>query len=578
MKFATLCAAITLALPSLLASTAASEVGLETRRQHLLGMLSDPSMFPVRHRAFTEELQSREWQFFHASLAQGLRVEEANEYFAAREVQSNEWLALMMLNTHCEFKESLTAAARGRMREIVFAFVRGLEHKDLGAITQASNENHIINWKTIYLLADQEFGGGDPVLVTQARDSFKRWVQYRVERGMEEFNSPHYASASFHALLLMVDYYDDPSIKQWAHIGVDAMLANYALLSVNNVRGGPYFRTIFTDEFSELAPLDENRNGLDDRLYEVGYFFFGNCPPPVYRENDGHILATCITTTSYRLPSVIFDLATDKKSRGRYEVKLRRRDRFGKVYNLYYHITPAYSLGSMQNRVELDNFHSGYAKVNFDHWNNQVWELTFAHPQQILGPRRNLSNMSVERHNPNTANMQFRNVLFYKGQVLDYNDNLSQGNGSFSTQSIDDKTLSFWRVATGDGDVYAATTHYPDQQAGVLEVGLESDYDSFEHFQKAIRSADSFCENTGLVTRYTSTMGDVINYHHGQATVNGKPFALEDYPTYESPFANAAWDEAVMEFSINRRLLRLDARDLERPIRLETASEAETSR
>lgn len=584
MKLVTICLAFTFAIASLTAASTVAdgrdeggkERGLEQRRQHVMKMLSNPGLFPVRHHHFTRGLQSREWQYFHASLAQGIRVEEANQYFATRKVQSDEWLALMMLNTYCEFKETLTAEAKQRMRDTILAYAEGLKRRELDAVTKSNNENHLINWKAIYLLADQEFGGGDPALLQRARDSVRRWVQYRVRRGMEEFNSPHYAAASLHALLLLYDYYEDPVTRQWAHIGTDAMLANYALLSLNNVRGGPYYRTIFTNEFSDLAPRDENRNGLDDRLYEVGYLFFGNCSPPTYRKNDGHFLAACITTTSYRLPRVIFDLATDKKARGCYTVKLRRRNRFGDIYNLYYHITPAYSLGSIQNRVELDNFHSGRSKSKIDHWNNQVWELTFAHAQQILGPERNLTDMSVEKENSNTANMQYKNVLFYKGRVADYNENLTEGGGAFSTESIDERNLSFWRVVTSDGEVYVATTHFADRQAGILEVGRESDYDSFQHFQAAIRNTDSHCEDTGLVTRYVSTQGDVITYDHGKANVNGKPFALEGYPTYQSPLANAAWDDAVMEFSINHRLLRLDARNLEQPIRLETASETAT--
>lgn len=539
----------------------------EERRAHLSTMLSDPELFPVRHESFTKKLQSRQWQHFHACLAQGLRLREANDYFASREVHSDEWLALLMLNTYCEFKGSLTNAAKERMREIVLSYAEGLKRRKLDAITKASNENHLINWKTIYLLAAQEFGGGDPELIRQARESFGQWVQYRIRFGMEEFNSPHYAAASLHALLLIYDYHDDPLLKQWANVGIDAMLANYALLSLNNVRGGPYYRTIFTDDFADVAPRDEQRNALDDRLYEVGYLFFGNCPAPVYRKNDGHFLAACITTTKYRVPKVIRDLATDKKSRGRYEVKLHRRDRFGQNYHLYYYMTPAYSLGSMQNRVELDNFHSGRARSKIDHWNNQVWELSFAHPQKILGPLRDLSNMSTERHNPNTANMQHKNVLFYKGRVLDYNNNLVEGGGSFATRTIDGKTLSFWRVATDDGEVYVATTHYPAEQAGILEVGMASDYDSFEHFQTAIESAESHCEDTGLLTRYASTLGDVIAFDHGKAIVNGRPFSLDGYPTYESRFANARWGEAVMVFSINGQQLSLDASDLQRPLR-----------
>lgn len=561
---------IVLLIVSRLASTVRADDGFQERREHLLRMLCDQSLFPVRHESFTKKLQSRKWQHYHACLARGQRVAEADQYFASREVESDEWLALMMLNTYCEFKESLNAPAKMRMREIVVSYADGLKDRKLDAITKVSNENHIINWKTIYLLADQEFGSGDAALVRQARGSFSQWVQYRIRYGMEEFNSPHYAAASLHALLLIYDYHTDPLLKRWAQISIDAMLANYALLSLNNVRGGPYFRTIFTDDLSDVAPRDEHRNGTDDRLYEVGYLFFGNCPAPTYRKNDGHFLAACITTTTYRLPTVIRDLANDKKARDLYEVKLRRRDRFGKTYNLYYYITPAYSLGSMQNRVELDNFHSGRARTKIDHWNNQVWELTFAHPRQILGPKRNLVNMNAEKTNSNTATMQYKNVLFYAGHTLDYNNNLAENGGSFSTQTTDEKTLSFWRVVTGDDDVYVATTHYTDAQAGILEIGLKPDYESFGQFQTAIRSAPSYCKDTGLITRYTSTLGDIIAYDHGKATVNGKPFELDGYPTYESQFAKSAWGEAVMTFSIGGRQLRLDARSLVQPIRQES--------
>ena len=452
------------------------------------------------------------------------------------------------------------------MKETVLAFANGLARRDLGAIRGVNNENHLLNWKVIYLLADQEFGVRDPSRRDEATESFKRWTQYRIERGMEEFNSPHYIARSLHPLLLMYDYFDDAQIRQWAQLGIDSILGDYALLTLNNVRGGPYYRTIFTDTFPDVAPRDEHRNGFDDHLYEVGYLLFGNCDPPTYRKNDYHYLVPGITTTSYRLPAALYELATDKQARGRYIVQQRRRDRFGQIYNLYYHITPAYSLGSLQDRVPLDNHHGGDSKP-VDHWNNQVWELTFADPWKILGPKRHLGSMSVERENFNTANMQYKNVLFYKGEFLDYNGNLSDDGGSYSTETSGDKWLHFWSVVTDDGTVYIGIIDYPRAGGGILEVGLEGDYPSFAAFQARIRGAKSHCVDTGLVTRYVSTKGDVITYDHGTATVNGAPFALKDYATCDSPFAKSRWDEGVMEFSINGKSLLLDARELAHPIR-----------
>ena len=501
------------------------------------------------------------------AFALGIRVEEASEYFATLPVQRDEWLSLMLLNTYCEFEHVLTPPAKHRMREIILSYANGLAQRNLSSITADNNENHLLNWKVIYLLSQQKFGVQDPSRCDEAKESIKRWVQYRINRGLEEFNSPHYVARSLHPLLLMFDFSDDAAIRQWAQMGIDSILGNYALLTLNNVRGGPYFRTIFTDSFPDIAPRDENRNGFDDHLYETGYLLFGNCAPPRYRKNDYHFLVPCIATSSYRLPAALYELATNKQARGNYEVKARRRDRFGQIYNLYYTITPAYSLGALQDRVPLDNFHSGASRP-VDHWNNQIWELTFADPLKILGPKRNLLSLNVERQNPNTANMQFKNVLFYKGEFLDYNSNLSDNGGSYSTEPAGDKALHFWSVSTADaGRVYVGIIDYARAGGGILEVGLEADYPSFTAFQELLRRADSQCSQTGLVTRYVSTKGDAIEYDHGNATVNGKPFALKDYATYEGPLAKSGWAEGVMEFSINSQSLRLDARDLEHPRR-----------
>lgn len=567
--FVKFCLAVTTAVVSLVTSSVMSDE-LDSRRQVLLEMLSDPGIFPVRHDFGSREIQSREWQFYHASLALGIREEEASRFFASQPIQRNEWLSLMLLNTYCEFEQVLAQPAKHRMRAIILSYADGLSHSNLGAVTAVNNENHLMNWKVIYLLSHQKFGIQDPSRCDEAKESFKRWIQYRVKRGLEEFNSPHYVARSLHPLLLMFDYSDDESMRQWAQIGIDSILGNYALLTLDNVRGGPYLRTIFTDSFQDIAPRDENRNGFDDHLYEVGYLLFGNCGPPRYRKNDYHFLVPCIATTSYRLPATLHELATNKRARGRYEVKAQRRDRFGQTYNQYYAITSAYSLASLQDRVPLDNFHSG-TSTPLDHWNNQVWELTFADPLKILGPKRNLLSMSVERQNPNTANMQFKNVLFYKGEFLDYNSNLSDDGGSYSSEEAGDKTLHFWSVSTADGKVYVGITDYVREGGGILEVGLEADYSSFAAFQEQLRRADSQCSLTGLVTRYVSTKGDAIEYDHGKSTVNGEPFALQDYATYESPFATSSWDEGMVEFSINNHSLRLDARDLEHPQRTVSA-------
>ena len=154
-----------------------------------------------------------------------------------------------------------------------------------------------------------------------------------------------------------------------------------------------------------------------------------------------------VTTTDYRPPNVVLDI-TDSDRRAPHEYRSHRRPvrssgagyypRAYHEWDMYYYITPAYSLGSVQDGVELDNHVT--ARKTRDFVNTQVWELTFADPHKILGPKRNLSVSTGEANNlteinANTANMQYKNVLFYKGQFLDYNHNLQARGGTYTNMA-----------------------------------------------------------------------------------------------------------------------------------------------
>jgi hypothetical protein len=175
----------------------------------------------------------------------------------------------------------------------------------------------------------------------------------------------------------------------------------------------------------------------------------------------------------------------------------------------------------------------------------------------------------VEQRNPNTANMQYRNVLFFKEALMDYNNNLAASGGAQVTERAQDRKFCFWRVSTPDGQVYVAVTEYPTAGAGIIEVGTEGDHDGFEAFQRDVKDNPSTCHDTGLSTTYTSCRGDRIAYDHGQATVNGEPWPLDGYALYESPYAQSEHGSGVIEIVKGRRSVRLDFREKDNPIRIE---------
>ena len=519
----------------------------------------------------------RQWQYYNACLARGIRLAEANRYFAeSDDLSADEWPVLMYIRTYFAFKDTtLGPKARERLASVMLAYKKN-HHRSKFIESLGANGNHSIVNFSMYLLLDQEFGNGPKH--DAVRDKFIRWAQYQGKYGRDEVNSPHYLDRSLLPLLNLYDFIEDPKLKLWAQMAIDQIVTDFAVLSLDNVRGGPWCRA----HHRHSPGVAEINDGTQDTFWVAGYQFFGNAPVPQYLFNDQILNYGFVTTTGYRPPEAAVAIA-NRKTRGTYEFRSHQKAVYSKPspgpidWDMYYYVTPSYSLGSLQDRVELDNHVTG--RVTKDFKNTQVWELTFSDPMKILGPRRSLAVSTgekkevVEPENPNTANMQYKNVLFYKGQLMDYNGNLSAGGGDFSREITGDREFSFWVVPTLESDVYVGVTHYPSAEAGIVEVSTTKDHPNYEVFKRDIRDNSSSCRDTGLYTSYTSCKGDNILYDHGRAQVNGKSWPLHGYGLYECPYLNSAHVSGVITIG-NEQIgtLVLDFRDPAKPTRTMKAS------
>ena len=554
--------------------------GFETRRARLLSMLTSPDMLggDIDSGGYSYR---RRWQYYNACLARGIKLAEANRYFAeSDEIVPDEWPVLLFIRTYFAFKNRVLSPAAGeRLAEVLKNYKSRFDNpKNTRIEAHSTNGNHSIVAFSMYLLLDQEFGNGPKHEI--ARDKFIEWVRHQGKYGRDEVNSPHYLDRSLLPLLNVYDFIEDPQLKLWAQMAIDQMVADFAVLSIDNVRGGPWCRA----HHKHSPGVAEINDGTQDSFYVAGYQFFGNTPLPEYLFTDQILNYGFLTTSEYRPPEVVVAIA-NRKTRGRYEFKSHQRSVRSKPspgpvdWDMYYYITPSYSLGSLQDRVELDNHVTG--RVTRDFKNTQVWELTFCDPLKILGPKRSLAvstgekKQVVEPENPNTANMQYKNVLFYKGQLMDYNGNLSTGDGDCSTEMAWDREFCFRRVRTSEGAVYVGVTHYPSADAGIIEVGTEQDHPGYEAFKQDIKDNASSCRDTGLRTSYTSCKGDRIIYDHGKATVNGRNRPLHGYELYECPYVNSVHGSGIITIGNEKTgTLTLDFRDSTRPVRIKKASVA----
>ena len=97
---------------------------------------------------------------------------------------------------------------------------------------------------------------------------------------------------------------------------------------------------------------------------------------------------------------------------------------------------------------------------------------------------------SSNGNSQSTANMQYKNVLFYYGDFLDYRGNLAANGGSYETKTVGNKRLHFYRVVTAKETVFIGITDYPDVDAGIIEVRAASDYPgNWQAFMQAIEKS-----------------------------------------------------------------------------------------
>ena len=546
------------------------------RRQRLLEMLTSVTMLEGDIDSLGYSYRRR-WQYYNACLARNINLEAANRYFAeSSEITAEEWPVLLYLRTYFAFKDTvLTEAARKRLAKVILDY-KAKAPRSRTIERFGVNGNHSIVAFSMYLLLDQEFGNGSKHEIV--RDKFIRWVQYQGQYGRDEVNSPHYLDRSLLPLLNLYDFIEDLQLKLWAQMAIDQIVTDFAVLSLDNVRGGPWCRA----HHRHSPGVAEINDGTQDTFWVAGYQFFGNSSMPEYLFNDQILNYGFITTTGYRPPDGAVAMA-DRKTRGTYEFKSHQKSVHSKPspgpidWDMYYYMTPSYSLGSLQDRVELDNHVTG--RLTRDFKNTQVWELTFSDPMKILGPKRSLAVSTgekkevVEPENPNTANMQYKNVLFYKGQFMDYNSNLMAGGGDSSTEVAGDREFYFWLVKTPAGTVYVGITHFPSTEGGILEVCTAEEYSDYDAFKRDIMDNVSSCRDTGLYTSYTSCKSDTIVYDHGKATVNGKNWPLHGYELYECPYVNSAYASGVITIGNNQiGTLILDFRDPDKPMRIMKAS------
>lgn len=402
------------------------------------------------------------------------------------------------------------------------------------------NENHEILKLTLFYLAKEEFGQD----TASAEAAIDQWITRIAGKNLEEYNSPVYTDRTMMGLLTLYDFAKNPRVKLKAQMILDALFAHYALTNLNQTRCGPATRAYEVEYTGDEESQTLYTNRAKDGMYEIGYFLFGHGGFPARI----HISSSHNFSTGYQPPAIISQLATQNQEKSSYFLKTRGAhlglgiDR----NNIYYYVSPSFIIGTIQ----------GF-QVPSVPLQTQIWSLCLADsPQtQIFS---------------NNAYFQYQNTIIYDSRYnyvkLGLNSVASANGWIFYEQTgaylaVNDNVLSF-RITYG-GEIV-------ERRLGLLEAREKSDFTSFDEFKNKILS-----QNITVVSKslsYTNTFGETLYYNAGtnEAKVNGQIIAWNDYPLFESPYLNSAYESGLIYIKFAGQSLILDFQNMSRPQRLDS--------
>jgi hypothetical protein len=216
---------------------------------------------------------------------------------------------------------------------------------------RGDTENHwAMYYSSLYIAAEEwsglpgsEWYNGKSSLenLTEAREYLLHWIDLTTTIGQGEFDSPDYFAEYAISMTLLSDFAKDPAMKKRGRMMLDYLLADFAVEHLDGQYLGGFSRIY---QPAVYKPLQSAASA-----FAYLYFGTGELTP------SGWVVLSALG--SYRLPEIIYQIATDRSRPYLHRERKRVRHviRFGKeknppVYKTTY-VTPDYGIGSLQGGI-----------------------------------------------------------------------------------------------------------------------------------------------------------------------------------------------------------------------------------
>lgn len=460
---------------------------------------------------------------------------------------------------------------------------------------RGDTENHWVMYYTGLYLAAQTWPGesgetwfngkSSEENFQESKDWLNHWFTISSTIGQGEFDSPTYITVFLTPMMVLYEFAQDSAMKVKAQMMLDLLFADFAAEHIDGAYGGGHSRDYPEDIANPLA--------APSTMWAWLYFGkpeFDQWVETRYRpRNRGGWETIFGALSSYRLPEIVYNIATDRTTPYVHKERKRVRNviRFGKEKNppvyKYSYVTKDYILGSLQGGI-LQPIQQHTWDVTFvsDKPNNTIFTL---HPfysgkelAMFFPEEQKFLSDEVDRYhkiytNPDKWNssspyeqtFQHKSTLIVlynirKGAQHPHIDGFFPKN--LDTREIDPTGWIFCRK----GDTYVAVHPLrPGQwieeavnwrwRSGVLrngvvvEVGSLSEDGSFEQFKVRIKKtgigARNFAKN--LTVNYRNRMGDNMRFSFdGPRILNGKEIRLEEAKFFDGPYLQSELKSGVI--------------------------------
>jgi hypothetical protein len=472
---------------------------------------------------------------------------------------------------------------------------------------RGDTENHWVAYYTGLYLAAQTWpnedrsqwfnGKSSTENFKESEEWLNRWMNTTATIGQGEFDSPTYFTVFMTPMLTLFDFAKDPIMKKKAQMAADLLFADFAAEHLDGNYCGGHSRDY----------PDDIVNPLSAPAALWAWLYFGEPNMELWQEGRyrpryrGGWETVFGAMSSYRLPDVIYTMATDRSKAYVHTETKRTRNviRFGQEKNppvyKYTYMTHDYALGSLQGGIlQPIQQHTWDVTYRSDKPNNTIFTLHpfysgkelamfFPEEQKFLADEVNRYHLVYTDPDKWNSSSPYEQTFQHKNAIIVLysidKDVHHQHVDGFFPKNLDERIedLSGW-IFCRAGSVYLALFplrpyEWIEEKINwrwrstalkngiVCEVGSSDEDGTFEVFKNKVMQSRPAMSDSGndLIVNYQTRAGNGMNFTFGgKRRLNGKAIDFKTFKLFNGPFIQSERESGVIRMTDGKKVRELN--------------------